>query len=184
MSEVMKNLHEHHLNIALVLRLGAAELDALEQGESTDYSLLEDIMAYVTGYSDTHHHPTEDVVFASLQRRAPEQAAEIEAILAEHEELIAKGEIFRDRLEAAQEDEMVRRDELVGAGREYFSKLQQHMSFEEGRLFPLAKRMLGPEDWIGIEQGIVARADPLFAGTRDETFRRLWQRIQAHDRER
>ena len=81
----MKDLHEHHINIALVLRLGAAELDALEQGESTDYSLLEDIMAYVTGYSDTHHHPTEDVVFASLKLRAPEQAAEIEAILAEHE---------------------------------------------------------------------------------------------------
>jgi hemerythrin-like domain-containing protein len=180
----MKDLHEHHINIALVLRLGAAELDALEQGESTDYSLLEDIMAYVTGYSDTHHHPTEDVVFASLKLRAPEQAAEIEAILAEHEELIAKGKAFRDGLEAAQEDAMVRRDQLVGAGREYFSKLQHHMSIEEGLLFPLARRMLGPEDWAGIEHGIVAHADPLFAEAHDETFRRLWQRIHAHDTER
>jgi hemerythrin-like domain-containing protein len=181
MPDIMKDLHEHHVNVALVLRLGNAELDALEQGSSADYTLLEDIMSYVTGFSDTHHHPTEDIVFARVVERAPESAGEIEPILAEHDALIEKGRLFYERLEAVREDAMVRRDELVAAGREYFSQLHKHMSAEETRLFPLAMRTLAPEDWGGIEQRIVARADPLFGASRDESFRRLWQRIEAHE---
>lgn len=181
MSDVMKDLHAHHANVALVLRLGNAELDALEQGSSADYSLLEDIMSYVTGYSDTYHHPTEDIVFGRVIERAPESAAEIEAVLAEHDELIEKGKRFYEQLEAASEDAMVRRDALVNAGREYFSQLHEHMSAEEARLFPLAMRTLAAEDWAGIEQRIVAQADPLFGASRDEAFRRLWQRIEAHE---
>lgn len=180
-TDVMQDLHRHHINVALVIRLAAIELDALEQGRSTDYSLLEDIMAYVTGYSDVHHHPTEDIVFASLKERAPERIGEIEAVLAEHDELISAGKRFRGRLEAAREDAMVRRDELVGAGREYFAKLKQHMSVEEARLFPLVMRSLEHDDWDGIERRIVARADPLFGASRDESFRRLWQRIQTYE---
>jgi hemerythrin-like domain-containing protein len=176
----MTGLHQDHVNLARILRLGERELAALERGDSTDLDLLEDIMRYVTGYPDAHHHPTEDVVFERLKRRVPETAAEIDAIVAEHEEIIAKGRSFLDALEAAQDDAMMRRDELVRRGNGYFAALRRHMDTEEGRLFPSAARNLTPADWRAIEGRVEAAPDPLFGPQFDERFRHLRERIEAH----
>ena len=85
---ILDSLHQDHINMSKVAALVAAELVEIEDGGKADLELLEDIMSYVTVYPDTHHHPTEDIVFAHLQQVAPEADAAVRDLLAEHADLI------------------------------------------------------------------------------------------------
>jgi len=179
-TDVLAELRRDHANISRVMRVAARELDALEAGESADYGLLEEIMRYLTGYSDAHHHPTEDILFAELGVRSPAARAEVDAITAEHDTLIVRGREFLEAVEAVEDEVMVRRDALVRSGRDYFAALGRHMGIEEARLFPLATQELSPEAWEALGERIERAPDPLFGPALDEEYRRLWQRIEAH----
>lgn len=180
MHDTLEELRQDHRNVARLMALGRAVLEAMAAGGAADVTELDDIMRYLTGYSDVHHHPTEDIVFERLKARVPDSRTALDAILAEHDDLIRKGRAFLDHLDAARDEAMVRRDRLVEAGKDYFSMLNEHMSTEERELFPLADRALTSEDWDEIDARIERRPDPIFGAALDEQYRRLWQRIQAH----
>ena len=180
MAHVLDDLHEDHKNIARVLALLNHELETLAEVHSPDYELVEDIMRYVTGYPDTHHHPTEDIVFQHLKDRAPETADAIAEILEQHHRLIDNGTRFLKAIEAVEHEAMIQRTELLALGRAYAELLKEHMDTEEGHLFPAAKAKLTASDWemIGVE--VEARPDPLFGASLQTEFRRLLQRINDH----
>jgi len=179
-ADILAELRRDHANIARVMRVAARELDALEAGDSADYSLLEEIMRYLTGYSDAHHHPTEDILFAELGASSAEARDEVAAIAAEHDTLTERGRDFLQAVESVEGEAIVRRDALVRSGRDYFGALGRHMGVEESRLFPLAAKRLSPEAWKALGERIERAPDPLFGPALDEEYRRLWQRIEAH----
>jgi hemerythrin-like domain-containing protein len=180
MANVLNDLHDDHKNIARVLALLNHELETLAEVHSPDYELLEDIMRYVTGYPDTHHHPTEDIVFQHLRERAPDTAAAIEAILTEHQELAASGRRFLAAVEAVEHEALIQRTELLALGRAYADLLEHHMDREEGYLFPQARQQLSASDWHEIGTEVEAQPDPLFGPGQRADFKRLWQRINDH----
>ena len=180
MNGILDNLHQDHVHMAQITAAAARELAAVEVGQSADLELLEDIMRYVTGYPDTHHHPTEDIVFERLKLRAPGAADEIDAILSEHRQVIESGIRFLEAIQAVQEDVVMIRDDFVHTGREYLSLLERHMGVEESRLFPLAQSTLTAQDWNHVDELIEQRPDPLFGASLDEDYRRLRQYIEAH----
>lgn len=181
--DIIASLHDDHVNVAQVANLAREELRLLEAGETVDYLLLEDVMCYVTGYPDTNHHLTEDLVFERLKEVAPDVAEDVDSILAEHEELIARGQRFLEAIRAVAEEAFVLREDLLHRGRDYFSMLERHMSTEEGQLFPRARKELTDEDWVHLSERIEQRPDSLFGTALEEDYRRLWQRIQAHRRD-
>ncbi len=181
--DIIASLHDDHVNVAQVAHLAREELRLLEAGETVDYSLLEDVMCYVTSYPDTHHHPTEDLVFERLKQRAPDAAEDVDSILAEHEELIAKGQRFLEAIRAVAQEAFVLREDLLHRGGDYLSMLERHMNTEEDQLFPRARKELTDEDWEHLGKRIEQRPDPLFGPALDEDYRRLWQRIQAQRRD-
>ncbi|MDH3511912.1 MAG: hemerythrin domain-containing protein [Gammaproteobacteria bacterium] len=179
MMDVMRGLHRDHAHLSEIRNLACLELAAIEGGQHEDYCLLEDIMRYVTGYPDTHHHPTEDIVFAQLKARAPGTAPEVDRILADHAALLVKGRRFLEAIQAVEEGTIMRRDEFVDRGQEYLSSLGEHMRVEESRLFPLAKEHLSDADWDEIGRRVQRQDDPVFGASVDEDYRQLWQRIQS-----
>ena len=181
LAAIIDDLHQDHINAARVLKIAERALASIEAGESVDYNLLEDAMRYITGYSDTCHHPVEDVVFDRLRVRSPEMAAEIDAIEAEHESIIEKGKRFLDSIIAVGEEAFVSRTDLVQLGREYVATLWKHMSAEEAKLFPAAAALLDESDWNSVRKQIDYRPDPLFGASLDEEYRQLWKLIQLHD---
>lgn len=181
--DIIACLQNDHVNVAQVASLAREELRLLEAGETVDYSLLEDVMCYVTGYLDTHHHPTEDLVFERLKQRAPDSAEDVNSILAEHKELIARGRRFLDVIRAVAQEAFVLREDLLHRGHDYLSMLERHMNTEEDQLLPRARKELTDEDWEHLGKRIDRRPDPLFGPALDEDYRRLWRRIQAHRRD-
>jgi hemerythrin-like domain-containing protein len=180
MTNVLNDLHDDHKNIARVLALLDHELETLADVHSPDYELVEDIMRYATGYPDTHHHPTEDIMFAHLKERAPETAADIDALLDEHHRLVDSGRRFLKAIEAVEHAAMMQRTDLLALGRAYADLLRQHMDKEEGHLFPEARARLTPADWDAIGSEVKAQPDPLFGAALRVEFRRLLQRINDH----
>lgn len=180
MTGILEELERDHANISRVKRLAMHELDALESGQEADYSLLEEIMRYITSYSDAHHHPTEDILYEALKSSSPAAAARVEAVVGEHEPLIEKGRALLEAIEAVEEGAIVRRDVIVATGRDYFNALGRHMGVEERELFPMAARELPPDAWAELDARVERAPDPLFGPAIDEGFRRLWQRIEAH----
>ena len=178
--EILQGLHEDHINMSRIAALVAAELVAIEKGEKPDLNLLDDVMAYVTAYPDTFHHPTEDIVFAQLKRAAPEVRDDVDALLAEHGDLIATGRAFQRLVRAVEEEAVVTRAELLSKGRLYLDKLTAHMNKEEAGLFRLAADRLDQADWATIGARVEAMEDPLFGPAVAADYRRLWQRITAH----
>ena len=180
MADVVDKLRRDHANVGIVLRLLAQGLDRIEAGESADYDLLHDVMRYITGYSDLHHHPAEDVLYEALARASPEAAAELAAIVTEHEKLIEKGRSLLETIIAIEEEAMVRRDDFLRVGRDYVHTLGRHMGIEESRLFPLADESLSQDDLADVTERLERLPDPLFGPALDEEFRQLWKWIEAH----
>lgn len=181
MAGIIDDLHQDHINAARVLKIAERALASIEAGEAVDFTLLEDAMRYITGYSDTSHHPVEDVVFIYLRKRSPEMGPEIDAIAAEHESIIMKGKRFLDSVVAVGEEAFVSRTDLVQFGREYVATLWKHMSVEEARLFPAAASSLDESDWDSVQKQIDYGPDPVFGASIDKDYERLWKLIQLHD---
>ena len=180
MANVVDKLRSDHANVKKVLRLVGQGLDRIEAGDSADYGLLHDVMRYITGYSDLHHHPAEDVLYEALARASPDAASELAAIVTEHEKLIEKGRSFLAAIEAVEDEIMVNRADFLRAGRDYVETLGRHMGIEESRLFPLADKTLSEMDVTAVGDRLERLPDPLFGPALDEEFRHLWKWIEAH----
>lgn len=177
---ILQGLHEDHINLSRIATLIAGELAKIESNGQPDFGLLEDAMAYVTAYPDAYHHPTEDVMFDQLKRVVPEARADIDALSAEHADLINAGRAFLRIVQAVEEEALVTRAELCAKGRDYLDTLTSHMDKEESGLFRLAADCLDSADWDAIDARIHAMADPLFGRAVSADFRRLGRRISAH----
>ena len=181
MARVLDDLHEDHKNIARVLALLNHELKTLADVHTPDYELVEDIMRYVTGYPDTHHHPTEDIVFQHLKERAPETAADIAAILAEHHRLVEAGTKFLKAIEAVEHEAMMQRTELLALGRAYAELLKGPHGYGRGQ--PVSPGP-GETDRGGLGgyrcRGSSAPGSPVWARRCKAEFRNLLQRINDH----
>ncbi len=180
MSRILDGLRRDHAHVGRLLRIAERELNVLEQGRSADYGLLEDIMRYITGYSDAHHHRVEDVLYDELERSSPDAAKRVEAVVSEHGPLIEQGRSFLETIEAVEEEAIVRRDQFIAMGRAYVSALGRHMGVEESELFPLAEKSLTDDDWRQLNERTDTPPDPLFGESVDTEFRQLWARLQAH----
>ncbi len=180
MTGILESLRQDHVNMAVISSLAFHELAKIEAGQTAELDLLEDIMCYVTGFPDTHHHPTEDILFERLKLRVPEATDDVDTILFEHQRMIASGTRFLDLIRAAKKDVVIVRNDIVLTGRASFTLLERHISIEERQLFPLAQHKLTVEDWVQLGERIEQRPDSLFDVPLDNYYRRLRNRIEAY----
>jgi hemerythrin-like domain-containing protein len=99
-------------------------------------------------------------------------------ITREHKDLATKSNAFLDMLIQVTDGEMVLREEIEAAGRDYTEFLRSHMEKEDERLFPLAEKTLRKEDWIEIARAMKRLADPVFGAVVQKQFRELYEFIQ------
>jgi hemerythrin-like domain-containing protein len=178
--EILAELRRDHANLSRMMRLAARELDAFEAGETVDYGLLEDIMRYITGYSDVHHHPAEDLVYDALGRISPDAARDVASIIDEHAVILELGKEFLTAIESVEEEAIVPRGLLLEKGRRYLEALGRHMHTEESRLFPLAEKQLAADVWHRLEEKAARPPDPLFGPSVEQDYANLRHRIEAH----
>ncbi len=146
-----------------------------------DYSLMLDILKYLTKYADRYQHPYGDCLYRRLVERSPSTALAVKSLNEEHLELAARGRELHAQVMAAAWDNDFSRVSLCKTGFAYLYQYIGHLQHEEIDVIKVAIRYLTPIDWLRIDTAFQWSNDQLFdyeAGTGYQTLR---QRITLID---
>jgi len=122
--------------------------DQLEGGEPVDVALLESIVAFLRTFADRCHHGKEETfLFPALIRRgAPSHGCPIGGLTMEHQKgRVMVGELA-DAIRGYAAREPSARESLVKNLRALVAFYPSHIWKEDYLLFPLAGKVLTPED--------------------------------------
>ncbi len=178
MAEVVRILRKEHTDMAILLDLLERQIAEFKRGGAADFGIVRGIPDSYLSYPDLYHHPKEDLVYHRLRAVALDQAESVKGLLTAHEEL---GQLTR-RFASATVDQMLHGDEVPRAwfaslARKFIDINRRHLVMKEESFFPLALRVLGPEDWAEIDAQVTDREDPLFGGAVEERFHALHESI-------
>lgn len=183
MHPLMLRLDQDHFRLARLLDLLQALLDRFHEGDEPDYDLLCDLLGYMDSYSDTIHHPTEDLIFRRVLDRGTARRDVFDVLMHQHGVVVQLNKRFRGSLEGIFHEEVVRRDEVEAQGRELVTLLREHLVLEDAEAFPIALERLDATDWESVERMAPRADDPLFGIPDPQRFRSLYRHLfaQAQD---
>jgi hemerythrin-like domain-containing protein len=178
MSQPLQALYREHESIAAVLHALAYLVREAGDGKPVDNRVFRQILYYLDVFPERFHHPKEDaVLFAALGRRS-DRAQEIVARLEKQHE--AGGVAIRELEQALVRWEAggnAERAGFVSAATTFVERYREHMRLEEDELMPLAREILGEEDWAQIEGEFARHRDPLSGVGEETTPQQIYQRI-------
>jgi hemerythrin-like domain-containing protein len=122
--------------------------DQLEGGEAVDVSLLESIVVFLRTFADRcHHGKEENFLFPTLIRRGvPSHGCPIGGLTMEHQKgRVMVGELA-DAIRGYAAGEPPARENLIKSLRALVAFYPSHIWKEDYLLFPLAGKVLTPED--------------------------------------
>jgi hemerythrin-like domain-containing protein len=178
LADLLDDLREDHRNMAILLDLLERQIEQIRDGERPDYELIQDIMRYMTVYSDSVHHPKEDLLYAAMKAEKPDLDVELERIGPEHREIKRLGEALRNDVEAIVSGAAVTRAQVVVDTTNYVQKLRQHMAWEEEDLFRRSSEMVQREKSMFVDISHLDTLDPVFGPEREHSFANLLQYIK------
>lgn len=183
MHPLMLRLGQDHFRLTRLLDLLQALLDRFHEGDEPDYDLLCELLEYMDSYSDTIHHPTEDLLFRRVLERGTVKRDVFAVLMRQHGHVIYLNKRFRSSLDGIFHEEVVRRDEVETQGRELVTLLREHLVLEDTEAFPIVLERLDATDWEAVEMMAPRADDPLFGTPDPQRFRSLYRHLfaQAQD---
>lgn len=178
LASLLAELRTDHRNMSLLLDLLEDESNRLYDGEDADYSLVHDVMQYMTIYPDAVHHPKEDRVYAELKAARPDLTRGFEQIVVDHRELAELGTKLRNDVESIMSGTMLRRNVVVADALRYVQRLREHMRWEEHDLFLRVEEMIRDGHELIIATVANEREDPVFGPEVETRFNRLYENIK------
>ncbi len=172
---------EHQALSAMLRSMSLLLAQARRERHLPDFDVLRAMLFYVDEFPERLHHPKESqLLFPKLRARAPEVAAVLDRLDADH----ARGEkAIRDLEHALLAFEVMgdsRREAFEQALARYLDFYLQHMALEEHEVLPAARRTLTEADWAELDAAFAANRDPLTGHEPSDEFRPLFQRIVNH----
>jgi len=177
MPSLLERLNQDHKHLAHLLDLLDRELDQFHAGREPEFDLVCEMLEYIESYADKVHHPTEELVFDAIEERTSAKASVLEALRNQHESLKILNLKFRQALDGIVHEAVLSRDQVELRGRELVHLERQHLELEEGEIFPLARKVLTPQDWEAIEKIVPKSDDPVFGKRDRDRFRALYQHL-------
>jgi len=174
-----KLVHEHRLILRMLAILEwKAELTA--RGADDDYRFYLMAVDFIRNYADRFHHAKEeDVLFEALVNNGmPRANSPVAAMLLDHDQ----GRAFVKALDAAATEALAGQPghdrEIAANALGYLNLLRDHISREDGILYPLAERVI-PE---GVRDAIIAgyrQAEERTTAGFEERYRQLIEQYEA-----
>lgn len=177
MANDIDKLQKEHTDFTKLLDILEAQMGLFHRGEHPDYGLMLDIFYYMTHYPDHFHHPKEDLAFATLMELDSSLSPAVRELTRQHRIIAESGSRFLDNLNAALAGAILTRESVETPGLEYITFYRNHMKMEERELFPLARTLLGEDDWAKINIAIKSMEDPLFGSQVEQRYRTIHQQI-------
>jgi hemerythrin-like domain-containing protein len=176
----MQIIHDEHTALAALLK---SLTMMIERGPVDDpesfFDVLRAMLFYIDEFPERLHHTKEtELLFPPVLRAAPELAAIIERLEADH----AKGEqTVRELQHLLLAWELLgqsRRDAFESAAKRYLAFYLAHMRVEETDIIPAAQKLLTEDDWTKLDAAFSTNCDPLTGKyPRDPMYDRLFTHI-------
>lgn len=175
MADPTLSWHEEHIYFRRLLNLLQHEMDTFATGDTPNYQLMRDVIAYLREWGDEWHHPREDEAFRRLMRRQPDRELPIRRLMQEHRVIAHAGDELERMLEEIDGgDAVVPRTKVEIAAATFLVYYGNHIAREEEDILPLALKVLDPDDWAAIKS-LPVRGSGMLEAAR---FRDLRRRIE------
>lgn len=146
--------HAEHRRFEELLDRLHRELDLFATGERPNYTLMMEILTYLTEYCDRVHHPREDAAFERLERRCPELALPLARLRQEHRVIAHAGDTLRKQLASILDGAYVPRAQVEVSAATYLVYYRRHIAQEETEILARAQAALSPEDWAAVRLAV------------------------------
>jgi len=177
MTQLMNELHQDHQQISVLLTILKNKLATLESGARPNFSLMAEVVDYLSDYSGSFHHQREDVLYRYLLEHCASHAGSLRQPWQEHQHLAQLTSELGRATQAAMLDTPISLERFARLLGEFIDKQQQHLSLEEHKLFPLAQRCLDQSDWRAIAALLPEPLDPRVKSGHQRRYRELTQAL-------
>jgi hemerythrin-like domain-containing protein len=177
MVEIIEILRQEHQNIENLLRAMEQELTVFDRGEQPDYEVLGAIIEFFKNYPASCHHPKEDIIYKKFKARAPDRAASIADLEAEHREGEMRLRHVAHAIQAVLDDQEVLREDVDRIVRDFIDNQRKHIALEDKVIFPAILDTLQPPDWADVALTLADRYGRASAANFEEQFNALRRNI-------
>lgn len=179
MPNALRIIRDEHAALAAVLRsLSLLVRDARRRNRQPDFHVLRAMLFYVDEFPERLHHVKEStMLFPRLRECAPDAAAVLARLDAEHK---SGGTRIRDLEHKMIAWELLgepRREAFETTLEAYVAFYLEHMRIEENDILPLAEAHFGEADWLMLERAFGAHRDPLVTPGPEAPYVELFRSI-------
>jgi len=141
-------LMSEHRVIERVLAVLSIAADRLEQGQPVRPGFFIDASDFIKGFADgCHHRKEEGVLFEAMVANGMSRlGGPIAVMLADHEQGRSFTRGMRSAAQKLEAGDDSAREAVISNARGYVALLQQHIMKEDNILFPMAERVIPPDD--------------------------------------
>ncbi len=177
MTQLINDLHHDHRNISALLTILKNKLATLKTGSRPNFSLMAEVVDYLSDYGDEYHHAKENLIYHYLIDRFPKKTHIVEQQMQEHEELHLLTAQLSNSVNQVLMDMPLSLDEFAEQLHQFIEKQGQHLNQEESKVFPIIEQYFSAEDWQKIEKQLPTREDPLFGDDREKRYNTLYEAL-------
>ena len=175
-----EELKTEHRAIERMLHILEKVATLLEGDRTVRQEDLEQIITFIQVFADRcHHAKEEDLLFGAMQEAGiPRQGGPIEVMLMEHEQ--GRGYVagMRQALSRYAAGEGAAASDIAKNARGYVALLTQHIAKEDNILYPLADRVLSPQQQKALREGFEDIEEHVIGHGRHEAFHALLERLE------
>ncbi len=180
MIERIRREHGYMVRLLAILR---HKLNEIKQERAINYSLMAEIVDYLSTHSETVHHPKEDILYNYFLNHYGKQQS-IENLEQEHQELAEKTREFSEVIEMILQDAIVPQDMFITHLEDFINSQKRHLELEERKILPLIEELFTTEDWQHVESlWSENEDDPVFGETIADRYKQLAKRVRQSDME-
>jgi hemerythrin-like domain-containing protein len=138
---------EEHRTIERVLHALERATNRLSRGEEVYLRFFTGTTVFIRNFTDACHHKKEEKVLfpALLEIGMSKDIGPVAVMLAEHEEGRRLAHGIRQATERFQAGELRMRESLIQNSKDYINLLHQHIAKEDKVLFPMAEKIIPPD---------------------------------------
>ncbi|WGV99796.1 hemerythrin domain-containing protein [Vibrio sp. YMD68] len=174
---MIERIRREHGYMVRLLAILNQKLLLLKDEQAISYSLVRDIVDYLTNHSEKVHHPKEDILYHYFLTHYGHQF-EISNLELEHQQLSEKTHEFLDVVDMILKDAVIPQELFISLLDEFLLAQRRHLEVEEGSVLPLIERTFKATDWQRVEElWDVSEDDPLFGDTIADKYQQLSRRI-------
>lgn len=182
MTVSISELRQDHVNFSLMLNVLERQAALMEfERKPVSLKLIQLALKYFRSYPRKFHHPKEDAIYGLLIRKHFRKPEMVYNIIEDHADLRDALKILSEQAESLD----LQSAEAVGAICEklrlFVAREREHISMEEGHLYPTAVQLFSPEDWKSISDSFGNETDPVFGEATVAKFDKLIATVLMHD---